>query len=95
MTPVPHRQPLRVPQFVSCRGIVSEHYARSGELFTSTYAENKSLTARRSFTSPCSVSHLLDWQMDSVDVHAVFPAGRATKAAARALAEHVVAAFRD
>jgi hypothetical protein len=29
-----------------------------------------------------------------VDVHAVFPAGRAAKVAARALADHMIGAFR-
>ncbi len=32
---------------------------------------------------------LADWQMDAVDLHAVFPAGRAASPAARALADHV------
>jgi DNA-binding transcriptional LysR family regulator len=54
------------------------------------------IIASRNELANCTlVRLLLDWQMDSVDVHAVFPAGRATKAAARALAEHMVAAFRD
>jgi len=38
---------------------------------------------------------LPDWQMGSVNVHAVFPAGRAAKAAARALADHMTGAFRE
>jgi hypothetical protein len=32
--------------------------------------------------------------MGFVDVHAVFPSGRAAKAAARALAKHMAEAFR-
>jgi DNA-binding transcriptional LysR family regulator len=38
---------------------------------------------------------LPDWHMGTVDVHAVFPAGRAAKAAARELADHMVGAFGD
>jgi len=38
---------------------------------------------------------LPDWQMGSVDVNAVFPSGRGAKAAARALADHMLGAFRD
>lgn len=36
---------------------------------------------------------LADWQMGSLDVHAIFPSGRAAKAAARALAEQINATF--
>jgi DNA-binding transcriptional LysR family regulator len=38
---------------------------------------------------------LPDWHMGAVDVHAVFPAGRAAKPAARALVDHMLAAFSD
>ena len=32
---------------------------------------------------------LPDWQMEKAEVHAVFPAGRATKPAARAFADYL------
>ncbi len=38
---------------------------------------------------------LPDWQMGSVDVNAVFSSGRGAKAAARALADHMLGAFRN
>ena len=53
------------------------------------------IASRKELANRTLVRVLSDWQMGSVDVHAVFPAGRATKAAARALAEHMVAAFLD
>ena len=52
------------------------------------------IAAREALANRKVVRVLPDWEMGSVDVHAVFPAGRAAKAAARALADHVGAAFR-
>ena len=51
------------------------------------------IATRRQLANRSLVRVLSDWQMGSVDVHAVFPAGRAAKAAARALAEHMTAEF--
>ena len=51
------------------------------------------LGCRTELASGALVRVLPEWHMGSVDVHAVFPAGRGTKAAARALADHMVEAF--
>jgi DNA-binding transcriptional LysR family regulator len=51
------------------------------------------IASRNALASRALVRVLPDWDMGAVDVHAVFPAGRATKAGARALAEHMVGAF--
>jgi DNA-binding transcriptional LysR family regulator len=53
------------------------------------------IASRKELANRTLVRVLPDWQMGSVDVHAVFPAERATKAAARALADHMLGAFRD
>jgi DNA-binding transcriptional LysR family regulator len=53
------------------------------------------VASRQQLGSGSLVRVLPDWQMGSVDVHAVFPSGRAAKAAARALAEHMAAEFRE
>jgi len=53
------------------------------------------IASRKELANRTLVRVLPDWQMGSVDVHAVFPAGRATKAAARALADHMLGAFCD
>lgn len=34
-----------------------------------------------------------EWQMGEVDWHALFPAGRGAKVAARALADHMIGGF--
>jgi len=52
------------------------------------------IASRKELANRSLVAVLPDWQMDSVDVHAVFPSGRAAKAAARALADHMSGAFR-
>jgi DNA-binding transcriptional LysR family regulator len=52
------------------------------------------IALRKELANRSLVRVLPDWQMGSVDVHAVFPSGRAAKAAARALAEHMAEAFR-
>ena len=53
------------------------------------------IASRKELANRALVRVLPDWQMGSVDVHAVFPSGRAAKAAARALADHMVGAFGD
>jgi DNA-binding transcriptional LysR family regulator len=69
-------------------GVVAAAVAGLGIATTGIIATRKEI-ANRSL-----VRVLPNWQMDSVDVHAVFPAGRAVKAAARALADHITGAFR-
>jgi DNA-binding transcriptional LysR family regulator len=51
------------------------------------------IAARKPLANRKLVRILPDWETGSVEVHAVFPAGRATKAAARALADHMLGAF--
>src|SRR2546426_382440 len=53
------------------------------------------IAARKPLANRKLVRVLSDWETGSVEVHAVFPAGRATKAAARALADHMLGAFAD
>jgi DNA-binding transcriptional LysR family regulator len=53
------------------------------------------IAARKPLANRKLVRVLADWETGSVEVHAVFPAGRATKAAARALADHMLGAFDD
>ena len=53
------------------------------------------IASRKELANRALVRVLPDWQMGSVDVHAVFPSGRAAKAAARALAHHMLGAFGD
>jgi DNA-binding transcriptional LysR family regulator len=53
-----------------------------------------SIASRREIANGTLVRVMPDWQMGSVDVHAVFPAGRAAKVSARALADHMIGAFR-
>ena len=53
------------------------------------------IAARKPLANRKLVRVLPDWETGSVEVHAVFPAGRATKAAARALADHMRGAFAD
>jgi len=69
-------------------GVVAAAVAGLGIATTGIIATRKEI-ANRSL-----VRVLPDWQMGSVDVHAVFPAGRAVKPAARALADHITGAFR-
>lgn len=52
------------------------------------------IAAREALTNRSLVRILPDWEMDSVDVHAVFPSGRTAKVGARALADHVTGAIR-
>ena len=51
------------------------------------------IAARSALANGTLASVLPDWRMGSVDVHALFPAGRAAKPAARALADHVAGEF--
>lgn len=44
---------------------------------------------RKELEDQALVPLLTDWHTESVELHAVFPAGRATKAAARAFVEHM------
>ena len=53
------------------------------------------IASRKELANRSLVRVLPDWQMGAVDVHAVFPSGRAAKAAARALADHMSGAFRE
>ena len=53
------------------------------------------IAARKPLGNRKLVRVLPDWETGSVEVHAVFPAGRASKAAARALADHMLGAFAD
>ena len=57
-------------------------------------ANTGSIASQREIANGALVRVMPEWQMDSVDVHAVFPAGRAAKVAARALADHMFGAFR-
>jgi DNA-binding transcriptional LysR family regulator len=70
-------------------GAVAAAVAGLGIASTGTIAARKALASRK------LVRVLPDWDAGSVEVHAVFPAGRATKAAARALADHMLGAFAD
>ena len=58
-------------------------------------ASTGGLGCRAELASGTLVRVLADWQMAPVDVHAVFPAGRAAKPAARALAEHLASVLRE
>ena len=70
-------------------GAVAAAVAGLGIASTGIIAADKPLANRK------LVRVLPDWETGSVEVHAVFPAGRATKAAARALADHMLGAFAD
>src|SRR6266850_1450922 len=51
------------------------------------------IASRKELADRLLVRVLPDWEMGALDVHAVFPSGRAAKAAARALADHMAGAF--
>jgi hypothetical protein len=36
-----------------------------------------------------------DWNLTGIEVHAYFPRGKETRAAGRAVVEHLIALFRD
>jgi DNA-binding transcriptional LysR family regulator len=50
---------------------------------------------RADFESGALVQVLVDWNTEAVELHAVFPAGRAAKPAARAFAEHLVHSLEE
>jgi molybdate transport repressor ModE-like protein len=50
---------------------------------------------RAELASGALVEVLDNWRMDTVEIHAVFPAGRAAKAAARAFVEHLVGELKQ
>ncbi|TLY66952.1 MAG: hypothetical protein E6K47_12330 [Gammaproteobacteria bacterium] len=83
------------------RSELARHHRRSdGGAVTAAVAglgiATTGLIASRHELESGSLTRVLpDRQMGSVDVHAVFPSGRAAKAAARSLAERVSAAFRE
>jgi DNA-binding transcriptional LysR family regulator len=52
------------------------------------------ISSREALASHALVRVLPDWQVGFIDIHAVFPSGRSTKPAARALAEHIAVALR-
>jgi DNA-binding transcriptional LysR family regulator len=49
--------------------------------------------SRAELASGVLVAVLADWQMDSTDIHVVYPAGRAAKLAARVFADHIIGAW--
>jgi len=53
------------------------------------------IAVRKELANRTLIRILPDWEMGSVEVHAVFASGRAAKRAARALTEHMLGAFRD
>ena len=52
-------------------------------------------SCRSELTSGALVHVLPDWQMDPIQLHAVFAAGRAAKPSARAFADYLATALRD
>jgi len=53
------------------------------------------LGCRTELDSGALVRVLADWGLSPIEIHAVFPAGRAAKMAARAFADHVAASLRS
>lgn len=53
------------------------------------------LGCRAEITSGALVQVLPDWEMESIDVHALFPAGRAAKPSARAFADYLASALAE
>lgn len=51
-------------------------------------------SCRRELASGQLVRLLLDWNLAGIPVHAYFPMGRATRAAGRAVVDHLIAEFR-
>jgi DNA-binding transcriptional LysR family regulator len=52
-------------------------------------------SCRRELEAGQLVRLLADWSLDGIPVHAYFPLGRATRAAARAAVEHLAAGLRE
>ena len=50
---------------------------------------------RPELASGALVQVLADWQMEPIELHAVFAAGRAAKPSARAFADHLATALRE
>ena len=48
---------------------------------------------RRELSEGSLVRVLADWEMDQIELHAVFPAGKAAKPAAREFVDYLVAEF--
>jgi DNA-binding transcriptional LysR family regulator len=69
-------------------GAVAAASAGVGITSTSEWA------CRRELTDGTLVRLLPDWQLAGIPVHAYFPMGRATRAAGRAVVEHLVAGFQ-
>lgn len=69
-------------------GAVAAATAGLGITSTSEWA------CRRELTDGTLVRLLPDWQLAGIPVHAYFPMGRATRAAGRAVVEHLVAGFQ-
>jgi DNA-binding transcriptional LysR family regulator len=68
-------------------GAVAAATAGLGVISTSEWA------CRRELTQGALVRLLPDWKLAAIPVHAYFPMGRATRAAGRAVVEHLVADF--
>ncbi|HEY2048933.1 MAG TPA: LysR family transcriptional regulator [Caulobacteraceae bacterium] len=68
-------------------GAVAAAAAGFGVTSTSGWA------CRRELESRALVRLLRDWELERIPVHAYFPMGRATRAAARAVIDHLTAAF--
>ncbi|SDG39874.1 LysR family transcriptional regulator [Paraburkholderia phenazinium] len=69
-------------------GAVAAAVAGIGITSTSEWA------CRRELADGSLVRLLVDWKMADIPVHAYFPMGRATRAAGRAVVEHLTADFR-
>jgi DNA-binding transcriptional LysR family regulator len=69
-------------------GAVAAATAGLGITSTSEWA------CRRELTDGALVRLLPDWKLAAIPVHAYFPLGRATRAAGRAVVEHLIASFQ-
>jgi DNA-binding transcriptional LysR family regulator len=69
-------------------GAVAAAAAGIGIASTSEWA------CRRELADGSLVRLLVDWKTADIPVHAYFPMGRATRAAGRAVVEHLMAEFR-
>lgn len=77
---------LRIPVF---EGALAAAVADMGVVLTSTGA------SRREFDNGSLVRVLSDWDMGSVELHAMFAAGRAAKPSARVFADYLSEVLRD
>ena len=85
----------RVSLRLEGRLVVSANQSAVAAAVAGLLATTGIIAARKELANHTLVRVLPEWQMDVVDVHAVFPSGRRAKAAARALADHMAGAFRD